>query len=111
MQSINWNGYEVRSDGSILNKDGSLKSLKTSPKGYLFTNFYFKGKLHTFQIHRVIWIAFNGVIPNGYEIDHINNVRDDNRLDNLQLLTKGENNQKSYDSGNRSGFMGIPCYK
>ena len=111
MKSISWNGYTVCEDGSILNKDGSLKKFKTSPKGYLFTNFYYEGKLHTFQIQRVVWMAFNGEIAKGFEVDHINNVRNDNRLENLQVLSKSENNQKSYDSGNReSRCYGTPYW-
>ena len=39
--------------------------------------------------------CFNGTIPRGKVIDHINNIRDDNRLSNLQLLTRKENNKKA----------------
>lgn len=44
--------------------------------------------------HRLVYETFNGEIPEGYEIDHINFVRDDNRLCNLQLLTQSENRKK-----------------
>lgn len=101
-----WNGYTVFSDGTILNKDGSIKSFKTNSKGYLFTNFYYEGKLHTHVIQRVVWYAFKGEIPEGFEIDHINNCRKENAINNLQLLTKSENNQKAYDLGNRMFLFG-----
>lgn len=39
----------------------------------------------------MIWEAFNGKIPEGYEIDHINTIRNDNRLENLRLFTHKEN--------------------
>lgn len=47
-------------------------------------------------------------IPEGMEIDHINGVRDDNRIDNLRLVTKKENlkNKGMYKS-NSSGFTGV----
>ena len=48
-----------------------------------------------FKVHRFIWECFNGIIPEGKEIDHINDKRDDNRLCNLQLLTRQENCKKS----------------
>ena len=40
--------------------------------------------------HRVIWEHANGIIPTGYEIHHLNGIRDDNRVENLQLLSKSE---------------------
>lgn len=111
MKFINWNGYIVRADGSILNKDGSLKTTKVNPKNYHFTNFYYEGRLRCHVIQRVVWMAFNGNIPEGLEIDHINNDRGDNRLCNLQMLSKSDNNQKSYDSGNRlRKFHGTPSW-
>lgn len=39
--------------------------------------------------------CFNGLIPKGIEIDHINDIRDDNRLRNLQLETPSENSKKA----------------
>lgn len=42
-------------------------------------------------VHRIVFETFNSDIPDGYEIDHINYIRDDNRLSNLQLLTHIEN--------------------
>ena len=42
-------------------------------------------------VHRLVWEAFNSPIPDGYEIDHINTIRYDNRLVNLRLVTSKEN--------------------
>ena len=42
--------------------------------------------------HRLIWETFNGEIPVGMEIDHINTVRNDNRLSNLRCVSHAENN-------------------
>lgn len=43
------------------------------------------GKQKWYQGHRFIWQCFNGIIPEGLVIDRINDNRDDNRLQNLQL--------------------------
>ena len=42
-------------------------------------------------IHRIVWETFNGEIPKGFQIDHINTIRNDNRLINLRCVTTSEN--------------------
>lgn len=42
-------------------------------------------------VHRVILEVFRGPAPDGYETDHINTNRGDNRLSNLKWVTKIEN--------------------
>ena len=42
-------------------------------------------------VHRLVWEAFYGTIPTGYEIDHISTDRNDCSLNNLRLLTHKEN--------------------
>ena len=49
----------------------------------------------TCQVHRFLWECFNGVIPEGKVIDHINNNKEDNHLCNLQLVTHQQNCKKS----------------
>lgn len=51
------------------------------------------------RVHRIIWISVNGVLPDGYVIDHINNDKMDNRIENLQILTPSENSKKAYQDG------------
>lgn len=41
--------------------------------------------------HCIVWETFVGKIPSGMQIDHINTIRSDNRLDNLRLVTPKEN--------------------
>ena len=48
-----------------------------------------------YQVNRFVYECFNGIVPIGLEIDHINNIRDDNRLCNLHLLTPQQNRKKS----------------
>ena len=57
-------------------------------------------------VHRVVYETFIGVIPDGYEIDHINAIRDDNRLKNLRCVTHKENTNnpltiKHYSDANK----------
>ena len=71
------------------------KEMKTrkNKDGYIMLGLNNNGKQKTLKLHRLLAIAF---IPNDdpekkIEIDHINGVRDDNRLENLRWVTHQEN--------------------
>ena len=57
------------------------------------TNGYLQGWVDgvKFQVHRLIWIWHHGDIPEGLVIDHQNEVKDDNRIENLKLMRQREN--------------------
>ena len=62
------------------------------------------------QEHRVIMMLCFGHIPENAEIDHINHIRNDNRLVNLRFVTRGENlKNQSVSSKNTSGVTGV-CF-
>lgn len=88
-----YQGYYATIDGRIWSeKSQKFLSLKTKSKGYVKVNLYNnKGKVKNVRVHRMIWVAFNGDIPSGYQINHKNSIRDDNRLENLELLTHRQN--------------------
>lgn len=54
-------------------------------KGYLQVKF--QNKLH--MVHRLIFMYFNGYFPE--QVDHINNIKTDNRIENLRAATQSEN--------------------
>lgn len=57
-------------------------------------------------LHRLIWIISNGDIPEKMEINHINGIKDDNRLINLELTTKSGNGIHSHRIlGNKTGSV------
>lgn len=54
----------------------------------------------------------NGDIPNGMQIDHINHIRNDNRLENLRLVTNAENQMNnSIRSNSKTGIAGVTISK
>lgn len=74
--------YYVVDDGHIYTE--GLKDIgSVHPNGYVQTPLGL--------MHRIIWETFKGKIPEGYEIDHINTIRNDNRLSNLRLVSHKEN--------------------
>lgn len=94
-------GYKVYRDGRVQNEDGSFRRHNINHKGYIQISVKVGGKWTTKHLHKWLYELFVGAVPKGCEVDHIDNDRANFSLDNLQLLTKSENNRKSYTSGNR----------
>jgi hypothetical protein len=79
------------------------KKVKGSIGQYGYKEFIaFNGSPKVLKFHWVVWTVFKGRVPDGMVLDHINNIRTDNRLVNLQLLTRAENSAKAvYTSGRK----------
>ena len=73
----------------------SLRPIIMKPflwEGYERINLRRRKKCKNCRIHRLVWEAFNASIPEGYHIDHIDNSRSNNKLENLQVLSPKEHN-------------------
>lgn len=55
--------------------------------------------------HAFIYAWYKGEIPRGYDVDHIDNDTLNNDLDNLQLLTRGDNIRKRGKGKNQYSFI------
>lgn len=53
-----------------------------------------------FKLHRLVWECFKGPIPGGYQVNHKDNNKINNRLSNLELLTPSENIKYNYKTNN-----------
>ncbi|MDP8268297.1 MAG: HNH endonuclease signature motif containing protein [Candidatus Tenebribacter davisii] len=60
-----------------------------------------------FYAHQIIWIGFYGYLPKN-DIDHINRIKNDNRICNLRELTHKRNLQNTGNfKHNTSGIKGV----
>ena len=85
-------GMRVRSDGSVFVK-GRWPSTSHWTKGTPICNGY-RGLTicrHMYLVHRIVYEAFFGQIPAGYEIDHIDRDPANNAISNLRVCTHAEN--------------------
>jgi hypothetical protein len=105
--------FDYNPDTGILNtkvyfdkrgrKWGGVESGYIDNDGYISIGLFNKNH----KSHRLIWCMIYGYFPK--EIDHINNIRNDNRLCNLRLANRSENNQNKIKclSNNLAGFLGV----
>ena len=65
---------------------------------------------HRFLVHRLIFIFHHGYLPG--EIDHINNIKDDNRIENLREASRVNNNcNKTLRNDSTSGYKGVTLHR
>lgn len=88
--------YKVSNLGRVRSYHGGkvryLKSHKDKG-GYMSIALFKNGKIKNFFVHRLVYTSFVGEIPEGRQIDHVNTVRDDNRIENLRVVSPRENNR------------------
>jgi hypothetical protein len=110
--------YQVSSLGNVkslnYNHTKKEKHLKKvlMPSDYYVVCLMAKSKRKNFFIHQLVAISFLGHIPNGNTlvIDHINDNKLDNRLENLQVVTNRFNSHKT--QGNySSNYKGVNWHK
>ena len=85
--------YAASKEGEILNvKTGRILKKNLTDQGYYQFKVTDKKliKPKNYYIHRFEWECVKGVIPEGFVIDHIDSVKTNNKIENLQLLTLAE---------------------
>ncbi len=95
-------GIFTRIVGAGSKKSGAVVGGKNSD-GYLRARIDNKERV----LHRLAWLYMYGEFPKG-QIDHINHIRDDNRISNLRDVCNMENHRNRAASVfNTSGFTGV----
>jgi hypothetical protein len=103
-KDIPW--YEWKYQASNL---GRIKSLITKLKTqdnvrilsrrkvwYLYTELYKNNIWKKYQVHRLVCLTFIPNPENKEQVNHINWIKDDNRLENLEWCTQSENQKHRY---------------
>lgn len=82
---------EVRDDGNIwLSIKAIHKKARLNKDGYLVMTIENK----RLPVHQIVWVWHRGIVPDGYEIDHLDNNKLNNSVWNLNLLTPEQNYSK-----------------
>lgn len=73
-------------------------------KGYLRICLTDRGRQCHFMAHRVVWLAHHRrPVPPGHSVDHLNGVKTDNRIENLEVVPVRTNTDRARRAGAYKG--------
>lgn len=104
---LNFEGlYQIDENGNILNvsKQRVFKPKSANSRGYVTVDLFKDGNRKGFLMHRLIAQSF---IPNPLNlpfINHINGIKTDNRVENLEWCSASENTRHSFKIGLQSNL-------
>lgn len=88
--------YQVSNMGRVksfnINENGKILKQGTTKKGYLYVILYKDKKTKPMRVHRLVAQAFIPNEDNKPQVNHINEIKTDNRVENLEWMTNEENN-------------------
>lgn len=85
----------IRSNGRPHTVLARIVKQRPDSKGYMTVGLYANKKRIYIAVARLIHMTWKGPIPMGMDVDHIDQDKLHNHVDNLQLLTPEENGSKS----------------
>lgn len=100
--------YWCDAEGNVYSKAKNRKLAAFNHGGYLGVSLDLglKKRGTITKAHRVVWTYFNGLIPDGQVINHIDGNKKNNRISNLECVTHSANMKHAYDKLGKMDFSG-----
>lgn len=95
METLEFNKYFTYDSGLLISRRTNDVAGYIRDDNYIVVNFQGRNYLS----HRIIWELFNGKVPDGYIVDHIDGNPGNNDIQNLRLATVSENVSNSIGRG------------
>ena len=94
------NYFSVSNLGRVkVNSSGKILKTSICRKGYQNIRLYVKDiSFKSHKVHRLILSSFVGG-KEGYQVNHINGIKNDNNINNLEWVTASENMKHAYTHG------------
>ena len=105
--------YSVSDHGNVKNnKTARIMKTRFHPEGYIIVDMRLNKQRYSKRVHILVANAFIANPDEKACVDHIDNIKSNNNINNLRWATNSENqHNKSMSKNNTSGVKGVVWHK
>jgi hypothetical protein len=93
-----WRHGKLSGDGTVKLFPESRRIDRKDKSGYHLVRLHHQRKKVNTSAHRMQWLKHHGLIPDHLEVNHKDTDKSNNRIDNLELMTRQENIRHAMDA-------------